>query len=326
MNRSFQCKWNDVFGLWRVASKKVAKSKSKSSIKLKRETKKPLSTLLRIAFLVGVCVSALPVMADTTWLGGEGNWNDATKWDAGVPTANDAAIIRSGTVTLNSTGAVADELVVDGEFIINGNGQLKVNLLSLSENGSSRFEVTGAKASLAVSKFFYFGHGCLSLNQGGKLTSASAAIYDGASVEVMGSGSSWISSNVISISTNAYITVRSGGSITADRFNMFGYTADQQAGVLNIGAPEGETATAAGHVSGEIEFGENGGTLVLNHTDKDYVLASKIVTNNDYTGNGRINLLNGTTHFTGDLSGYKGEVNVKSRMLNIPMLDAVTSR
>ena len=315
MNRSLGMIWNDEFGLRRVARKDNSKSNSKTAGGIN----KSLLTLIRTVFRVAIVMIVLPVQADTTWLGGDGYWDDASKWDAGVPTSDNAAIINSGKVTLNTQDAIADELVVDSELIITGNGQLKVNYLVLSENGSSRVEVMGAKASLEVSTFFYFDRGLLSLHQGGRLISASAAVYNGAGVEITGSGSSWVSSHVISISTNAYITVNNGGSVIADRFNIFGDTADQQAGVLNIGAAEGEEAVAAGRVIGEIVFGENGGKLVLNHSEANYVLASNIFTSDEYTGHGEINLLHGKTQLVGDLSGYAGEMNLKGGTLVIPI-------
>lgn len=64
-----------------------------------KTTSKPAISLLAAIFL-----STSPAYAAVnTWLGGSGNWNDASMWSTGlVPTAADDVIINSGTVTLSS--------------------------------------------------------------------------------------------------------------------------------------------------------------------------------------------------------------------------------
>ena len=327
MNRSFRLVWNAVMGLWVVASE-AAKGKSKPRSKVTGVAKSPLSNLARVALLAGMGVVALSAQADSTrWIGEDGNWEDATKWNAGVPTASDDAYIGSGEVTLDTQGAVVDRVTVDDLLMINGNGQLKAARVYLGSNNPGEMEVSGKNASLYVSDQIFVDYGRVLVNQGATIIANDSFLtHSVEGTEVSGVGSRWINSGDMNISHGGKLIVNDGGSVSASRFLLSGDIFPNTT-LINIGAAEGEAATAAGQISGDIEFGDFGsgsGALVLNHTDTDYVLTSNISTSNDYAGNGKIDLLNGTTRFSGDLSDYKGEMNVKGGTLNIAASDALT--
>jgi len=318
MNRSFRLVWNAVMGLWVVASE-AAKGKSKPRSKVTGVAKSPLSNLARVTLLAGMAAVALPAQADTEWLGGIGNWNDAEKWDAGVPTARDDVFIREpgSTVTLDTAGANAGDIIVGSELNINDHGQLNVSNFTVD---SGQNTVSGSNAFLNSSdRLQVTNGGVMIVNKGATLITNQNSLTDGGYVKVEGVGSSWNSSSGIVI-TNSRLKVSEGGFVKSRLYYM------QSGGTIIIGAEEGEVATAVGQVSGDIEFDFGGGALILNHTESDYVLTSDISTGgyHGYEGSAEINLLHGTTRFSGDLSDYKGEMNVKGGTLNIAASDALT--
>lgn len=78
---------------------------------------KHLNTILLFTFLL---FSSITLEAAVfTWIGGTGDWNDNNNWDLGdVPGYQDAAIIPSGTVTINDYANV-NYIHLDGGNLIN---------------------------------------------------------------------------------------------------------------------------------------------------------------------------------------------------------------
>ena len=318
MNRSFRLVWSAVLGLWVVASE-AAKGKSKSTSKVAGGAKSPLLNLARVTLLAGMGAVALPAQAETTfnWLGGDGNWDDATKWDNGVPTdvPDDEFYvdIRSGIVTLNK--GVKDE-------------RWEVGIFAHDVSDSAVLRVSGAGTFLGSSVGLYVGYwngnGALLISDGAKVSSGTArigAVQGTSVVSVSGAGSSFTPSMILLANEaggTAELSVTDGATASVDTIISIGqalgskgvvtvsgvgstlaaqsiYIGNAGAGVLNIGSAEGEAATAAGKVSGAITLGVGGsGTLVLNHTDTNYVLASDITTKAT-SGHANISLVNGTT-------------------------------
>ena len=115
---------------------------------------------------------------------------------------------------------------------------------------------------------------------------------------------------------NGILNVLNGGSIETPKL-IFGTH-----GVMNIGAEAGSIATKAGDLEvTTITFSSGINTLVLNHTDSDYVISSNIFGGSD---SDNINLLAGTTSFGGDLSGYTGKMTVDGGTLRIADGDTLT--
>lgn len=68
----------------------------------------------------------LSINAQTTWIGGDGNWDDNSMWDNGVPDATDDVGIPSG-VTVTITGMVlaeAKSIYLQGNLIVDNGGEL----------------------------------------------------------------------------------------------------------------------------------------------------------------------------------------------------------
>jgi fibronectin-binding autotransporter adhesin len=97
----------------------------------------------------------------------------------------------------------------------------------------------------------------------------------------------------------AKLTIRNGGQLTANNVIIGN-------GTLNIGAATGENAVAAGYIDAinGIKFSNGAGQLVLNHTDTDYILDAPL------SGIGAVNILSGTTVFSGDSSLFSGSFTV----------------
>src|ERR1700747_572515 len=66
-------------------------------------------TVVRVAVLLAACLTPIVAFAQDNWKGGAGNWNDATKWTAGVPTSSSSVYVDHG---LAGASAVT---VSDGE-------------------------------------------------------------------------------------------------------------------------------------------------------------------------------------------------------------------
>ena len=119
------------------------------------------------ACILGLALAThAPVHAATTsWLDANGFWDDATKWDNGVPSAADSAIIDPGgtrTVTVRATGGpfFVDAITMSGDDTLSlAGGNLSINGSSVIANlrhntgvlgGTGDILVTGT-ASLALS-------------------------------------------------------------------------------------------------------------------------------------------------------------------------------
>ena len=401
MNRSFRLVWNAVMGLWVVASE-AAKGKSKPRSKVTGVAKSPLSNLARVALLAGMGVVALSAQADSNWLGGEGNWDDATKWDTDVPSTSDAVEITPDSFVILDNGlsnqakqlsiGSSDSLVGDSNLIVSGvgttldlSGSIFVgkrstfgghskNILKITDGAKVYSSglmvgnksdglvwVNGAGSFLDGGSLFivgWSGSGSLIVSDGASVSAEIISTGFGAgngegSIYVSGAGASLAATKQLVVGNNTglpgYMEITDGGQVFAEELTIGRRSSEAvltisgvnsslrsegqiivgsqgSSGILNIGASESDEATAAGKVSGAILLGDiegSSGTLVLNHTDTNYVLASDITTG-AAADDANIDLVSGTTRFTGDLSAYNGMMNVKGGTLNIASSDALT--
>lgn len=136
-----------------------------------------------------------------------------------------------------------------------------------------------------------------------------------------GSDSKASSTNTIWIGVNSTglgrVTVTDGGKVIAPSIDL-GFISGSS-GMLNIGAPASEEAAAPGIVGVDtVHFGEGSGQLIFNHDDRGYVFDTDVETS---TGsdldNATIRHLSGTTHFTGDGSGFVGELSVEGGIFHV---------
>lgn len=123
---------------------------------------------------------------------------------------------------------------------------------------------------------------------------------------VTGQGSLAQSAGVTTIGSlgKGTVIVADNGRLTASQVNVAELAGST--GELAIGNRRSQAAAAAGVVdTGVIQFGVGQGALVFNHTDADYVFAPTI------RGNGRVDLLSGSTTLTG-VNTYTGATTVSA--------------
>lgn len=217
-----------------------------------------------------------------------------------------------------------DDLIIgqdgtNGRLVILNGGSVSSENVFLGNRGQSigRVVIDGAGSKFATDGVVIIGQdrgrGEIEITNGAILESGDARIAreqgTTGSVIISGEGSAWMAGSLVHVGLQGTgsLTVSDGGEMhlaasadPTERRVLYLGAGSGGNGVLNIGAAEDRAATGAGRVGvDEVRFGEGGGRLVLNHTDDDYVLAADVV------GNGRIDVLSGTTRLTG-LGDYSG--------------------
>ena len=219
--------------------------------------------------------------------------------------------VTGTTLTVGGSGQ-GDLLISDGAVVSSAD---RVNI-GLQTGGSGTLAVAGTGSSLTATTEFFIGQNGIgeanvtdgATASGAKVilgfsgASAGTLIVDGANSLVK--GTSYV---MIGYGNTGVATISNGGTLKADgaRGITIGFEAGSN-GVLNIGAASGDTATAAGYIDAVngIKFGDGAGRLVLNHTNSDYQLAAPLV------GAGAVDVLAGTTIFTGNSSQFSGSFRV----------------
>lgn len=217
-----------------------------------------------------------------------------------------------GNVTIGSAGAGAVEVSAGG--LLSGNNIY----LGLASGGDGTLTVSGtgsratAVGTIAIGNL---GAGEVNVSDGAQFTGNTVLVGLGANgrgaLTLDGADTLVKANNYVMIGTYAQsqgvATVSNGATLKADgAFGiLLGYDAGSS-GVLNIGAAAGQAAAAAGIVDAAsgIQFRFGSGRVVLNHTDSDYALGTKLV------GTGAVDVLAGTTIFSGDNSGFSGSLTV----------------
>jgi hypothetical protein len=118
-------------------------------------------------------------------------------------------------------------------------------------------------------------------------------------------GSTWSNSSGVNVGNlgTGTLTIAEGGIFTGP---IVIATNASAIGTINIGAGAGNPAAAPGTLTApSLAFGAGTGMINFNHTFSDYVFAPAI------TGNGTVNVLAGTTIFTG-ANSYSGTTNVNA--------------
>jgi T5SS/PEP-CTERM-associated repeat protein/autotransporter-associated beta strand protein len=248
-------------------------------------------------------VGNLPGGLGTVTVTGLGsNWSNA----GGVAVGG----LGTGTLTIQ-----------DGGTVIGGGGSVglsagSIGTVTVSGPGSSW--LNGPSGGLNIGSF---GTGALMIANGGtviNITNLTANIGNAANsqgtVTVTGPGSVW--SNLFGVnignSGTSTLTVADGGIVTG---HVAIATNAGSIGTLNIGATAGNPAAAPGTLMApSVAFGAGSGTINFNHTSADYVFAPAI------SGNDTVNVLAGTTIFTG-ANTYSGATNVDAGTLRAGALN-----
>lgn len=232
---------------------------------------------------------------------------DATSWRV---TQSNITVAQAGTGNLT---------VADGAVVTIENGTLKIGSTS---TGVGHVKITGAGSQISsqgTTGTDYMavgiaGQGTLEVNDGASVEAHTTILgFDSmgkGTLTLDGAGTEARSNNytMVGYLGKAVATVSNGATLRDDGASGIRIAfAAGSTGVLNIGAAADQAATGAGNIvaNGGIAFGDGAGTLVLNHTDNNYVLAPGI------TGTGNIDVLAGRTTLQGDSSGFNGQTSIQ---------------
>jgi hypothetical protein len=139
-------------------------------------------TIVRSAVLLAAFL--IPILAfaqNDNWLGGAGNWSDASKWSAGVPTASSSVFIDNGKagaspVALDINGSAAN-LTIDSDDSLSFNNGFSLSFGSSSGgtianaghlNINSTGAATGLQVNLAIGGAMLKGGGMLTMSNNPK--------------------------------------------------------------------------------------------------------------------------------------------------------------
>lgn len=307
----------------------------------------------RVSNTSGTIAKATGGEGTVTVTGAGSEWENTVdlyvgQWGAGTLTIADGGKVVSsgslseigtnaasqGEVTVTGAGSQwqnAEDLIVGargtGTLIIENGGKVttgKYGVISEQIGSQGEVTVTGAGSEWQNTNNLYVGKktkGTLTIANGGKVSSRSGFISDGGSsqgtVTVTGAGSVWENSNELLIGggSTGTLTIADGGKVSSTS-SYIGATGGTREGTLNIGAAEGDAATAAGILdTPELNFRSGVATLVFNHTDTNYVFAAALKKGAYSGGTRTVKHLAGTTTLTGDGSGFNGTTTVSGGTL-----------
>src|SRR5699024_10049070 len=158
------------------------------------------------------------------------------------------------------------------------------------------------------------GQGRLTVSDGGVVTgntqTSNATVGSGAGsqgrVTVDGDGSRWAFQRLtVGDAGNGRVTVTDGGVVDSKRQDVRIATQGGSTGTLRIGdgGRPGELSQGV-----QVTFGAGDGMLVFGHTDANYSFDSAL--KSQIAGAGKIEHYAGTTHLTGNSSGFSGDTTV----------------
>src|SRR6266853_4889418 len=135
-------------------------------------------TIVRSAVLLAACLTPTLAFAQSDiWLGGTGNWSNASKWSAGVPIASSNVFIDNGKagaspVALDVNGSAAN-LTIDSDDSLSFNNGFSLSFGSSSGgainnaghlNINSTGAATGLRVNLAIGGAMLTGGGMLTMS------------------------------------------------------------------------------------------------------------------------------------------------------------------
>lgn len=243
----------------------------------------------------------------TTWLGGTGNWVDATKWSKGqVPSNTDDVLIPSGRVIVSTSDAVSASFNIQEGAILDIFGAGVLNISSQSPLNSLSGTLTNAGILNIVGQY----NTTLFLNATGQLTNASTFKIENTVGEQ-------------SFNYQTSITVQSGGDIqnqiggimnfigTYKAINIAGIGSTcQNMGTISIQMPQPvfnpqQFSTLFGEAivtSGDSEFTNFGNANIIINGGGDGILVNA---NSTFTNAGNIKI--------GNLSSAGAGISIRDR-------------
>lgn len=175
--------------------------------------------------------------------------------------------------------------------------------------------VSGAGTRWDTTDYFVVGRdgtGTALIEDGAQVTTGTGFIASNPTgkgdVLVTDAGSVWSTSGDLRLGPqgDGTLTVANAGHLDVGGDLLIGEFAGSTA-TLNIGGVSGGSAQAAGTLDvGRAVFGDGTGVINFNHTETNYQFGA------DVAGNGRVNLLAGTTDLRGDMSGFNGLTTVSA--------------
>ncbi|MDM0117932.1 autotransporter outer membrane beta-barrel domain-containing protein [Variovorax sp. J22R133] len=232
-------------------------------------------------------------------------------------TGTDANWSNIGSVVVGGQG-MGTLLVDGGGTVETGGGSVGLTAGSTGTvrvTGQGSTWINGPSGGLNIGSF---GTGTLTIGDGGAVHDESVGgVKVGTNAgsigmtTVSGAGSIFSSRLPVVIGNigNGTLTVADGGIVDAPVVVL---AADPRSvGAVNIGAGAGSPAAAPGTLTTQsIAFGAGTGTINFNHTSSNYVFAPRI------SGSGTINVLAGTSIFTGE-NTYSGGTTLGGGVLQI---------
>ena len=221
---------------------------------------------------------------------------------------------RAGTGTLNLTNGGA---FYGGYYGINGGG----SYIGADATGLGTVNVRGAgsvfeTSSLAVG---FLGTGFLNITDGGVVRSIvlgghNGNAFFGQGADASGTGKidgagSLLDANLMIVGHDGTGTLTVSNDGTAKANQLYVAYGAGSFGTVNIGAASGSKAVAPGLINAPaVEFGAGTGTLVFNHTSKNYEFATPV------TGGGSVAVEAGTTILSG-ANTYTGDTDINGGTL-----------
>lgn len=254
--------------------------------------------------------------------------------DGGRVTSRDSTVAAmagvTGAVTVSGEGSTwaLEQLTVgdngSGTLTVEGGGTVVGSAgasVGAGAGGTGFVTVSGTDSSWTVGGDLdvgIAGSGNLLIKDGGRVSSTAGnmglAAGGNGTVTVSGEGSLWTNTGALAVGAGAgagTLTISDAGVVSAAGVTLA--SAAGSRGTLNIGAGLGEAAGSAGTLdTPTLVFGAGQGMLTFNHLAPNYVFD---VAMSGAAGQGRINVIAGTTRLSGDSSGFSGQTAVADHLI-----------
>jgi hypothetical protein len=280
-------------------------------IRLKRETLSRSGLLLAAVFIVVSLFPSRSLGQTDVWLGGAGNWSDASKWSAGVPTSTSNVFIDNGngpaSVTV-SGGYQCNNLTIDADAVLTISGRpgfsyLDISGTSVANAGKIVIDDTNGDAwiNIAVGQNATLsGGGTVTLND---TTGGAAALIRGGG----GTGATLTNMNntiqgsgQLGFGNGLTVVNQTGGVINANQAGRVLYV-NANSGVTNQGLMEASNAGSLTFSLG-VTVNNSGGTISSSGSGSTVLLIDVTQGGTLKTSGGGVmqgeNELDGATHGT----------------------------
>lgn len=240
-----------------------------------------------------------------TWLGGNGNWNDATQWDCGtVPGVYDMVIINAGVITLPSNVSVSELTMnngtIQGNYNISVSGNMNWHKGAINTSGS--MTVGGLLSSVNPDPAAGTGnlsrnYGSLILNGGATLENPKMGVFNSATLSLPANTTLTIQSTSTANTTN--LNASTGnlnilGEIIKNGPKPFSLFTTSLSLTNNVTVNQGTfgiggNSTSTVSISGPTIYIASGATFRMNS-------GTAAVSNTTFTGSGTFDASVGTTN------------------------------